>query len=325
MLTGKAIQILIPDGDFHHITLKMIITEPGCNTLCQKIYNNRHIRFIYQISGSGGAVPNAFNGSGSIFHADRSLIFAIGKSIKYISHSSKSAAQNPRICFCQMPDGADSIIVQLSLCGRTDKEQIFRRKGPDNMPVIFSADFSNGVWFLIVGTEFSKNFIPGNADTDSNSQLKLNPAADFRRNGHPIALQGTAVRHIQPALIYPEGFLLIGIFSIDFMCQPGKTQIQIHARRNKLNLRTDLPGLPECHASLYSRFLRQLILRQNNAVSGFRIAPDSERPAAQLRMMKKLNAGITVIHIRVEYHPVHSSTSFSYFPHNSAIFSTIIP
>ena len=225
MLAGKAVQIFIPDGDFHHITFKMIITEPSCNTLCQEIYNNRHIRFIYQISGRGGTVSNALNGSGCIFLADRSLILAIGKSMKYISHFSKSAAQNARICLSQIPDGADSIIVQLSLCGRTDKKQIFRRKRPDNMSVIIPADFSNGVWFLIVGTEFSKNFIPRNADTDGNSQLKLDPAANFRCDGHTIALQGTAACHIQPAFIHPKGLLRIGIFSIDFMCQPGKPQI----------------------------------------------------------------------------------------------------
>ena len=275
----------------------MIITEPRRDTLCQEIYNNRHIRFIYQISGCGGTVSNALNGSGGIFPADWSLILAISKRMKYISHFSKSAAQNARICLSQMPDGADSIIAQLSLCGRTNEKQIFRRKRPDNMPVVLLADLGNGIRFLIVGTEFGKYLVPGNADTDGNSQLKFNPAADFRCNRHTIALQGAAVCHIQPALVHPKGLLLICIFSVNFMCQPGKPQIQIHMRRNKLNLRTDLPGLPERHASLYSCLFRQLILRKYNTVSGFRISPDSKGPAAQLRMMKKFNTGITVIHI----------------------------
>ena len=176
MLTGKAVQILIPDGDFHHIAFEMVFPKTRRNAFCQEINNNRYIRFVYQISGRGGAVSNTLNGSGSIFPANWSLILAIGKRMKYISYFSKSASQNTRICLSQMPDGADSIIVQLSPCGRTDKKQIFRRKGPDNMSVIIPADFSNGVWFLIIGTEFSKNFIPRNADADGNSQLKLDPA-----------------------------------------------------------------------------------------------------------------------------------------------------
>ena len=36
---------------------------------------------------------------------------------------------------------------------------------------------------------------------------------------------------------------------------------------------------------------------RNPEKSGFRISPDSKGPAAQLRMMKKFNTGITVIHI----------------------------
>ena len=108
---------------------------------------------------------------------------------------------------------------------------------------------------------------------------------------------------VNDALIYAEGFLLIGVVCIDLMCQSGESKVHVHMGRDKYDLRANLPCLPESHAGLYSGLLCQLILCQHDAMSCLRISTDSERSAAKLRVMEEFNTGVAVIHIRMKNCP----------------------
>ena len=81
------------------------------------------------------------------------------------------------------------------------------RLRPDDIPVVILADDCDCVRFLIVRTEFSKDLIPANPDTDRNAQLKLDPITDFLCNQFSFSFTGCASGNIKPAFINPECFL----------------------------------------------------------------------------------------------------------------------
>lgn len=63
-LTGKGKQSVIPNRQFHDISNKSILTEPGGNAFSEKMNDDGHILVCGQIPEGGGAVSNTLDGRG---------------------------------------------------------------------------------------------------------------------------------------------------------------------------------------------------------------------------------------------------------------------
>ena len=151
-----------------------------------------------------------------VLSGDRRSIQATGTSRQRISDLAKPSLQRFGMGFCQLADGANPIGVQFPLGGRPHIQQILYGKRIDDFFIIIWFNAGNGIWLFVVTAQFCGNLIVRNADTHRDSQLFLDPRADFLGNGHGAAKQTCASGNIDPAFIQAEPLDLIAVVLKDF-------------------------------------------------------------------------------------------------------------
>lgn len=90
--------------------------------------------------------------------------------------------------------------------------------------------------------------------------------------------------NVQPAFVDAERLHQIGVLIIDCVDPPGVFVISLMVGRQQNQVRAFLPGLPDRFRRLNAVFFCRVILRQDDAVAGGRIAADGGRNVFQLRV-----------------------------------------
>ena len=185
-------------------------------------------------------------------------------------------------------------------------------------------DHGDGIRFFHIRAELCKYFIKGNAHRDGQAQLPLNGATDHMSDPLAAAEQRHRARHIQPALVQTKGLHHIGIAVIYLFGLFGIIHILLKVRRYDDQIGTPQARLPNGLPRLDPLEFRLLILGKDDSVALLGIAADRHVFIAQGGVVPALHRSVKIIHITMQNHPFHTTSSLTTAILNGIIYMKVV-
>ena len=224
-----------------------------------------------------------------------------GEGGQRIPHLAKPPAQGLGVGFCQLPDRADTVRVELAPGGRSHIQKVLHRQRVDNLLIIVRLDAGDGVGLFVITAQFCSDFVVGNADAHRDAQFPLDPVADLLRHGHGAAEQPHAAAHIRPTFIQAERLDLVGVVLQDLAHITAVPHILAVVRRHDEKVAAALLRLPDRHARLDAHPLGGVAGGQHDAVAVLLAAADGDAFAAQGGVFLHFDRGIKRVGVDMEY------------------------
>ena len=239
-----------------------------------------------------------------ILLGDRRLVQSTRKSRECVTHHTKPALEDFRVCFRKLTDGANAVTAEFALCGIAHIQKVTHRQRVDNLLIIIRLDDRYGIRLFIIAAEFCGDFIKRNANRNGDSQLPFNAVADFFGNFYRVPEQAQTARNVQPRLIQAETLHLVGVVTEYLAHIAAVLLVFAVAGGNHDQVAAMLLCLPDGHCRFHAHPLGGIACGENDTVPRLRVAAHGDALSAQLRVFLHFYACVKAVAIAMQYMPL---------------------
>ena len=302
LLPGDGVQVGVPDGHLHRPCPQPVPPQPGRHLLRQGAQRAAHLFQTGQILPEGHAVAHAFQWFPPTHRMHRGLVLAPGVAAQLRPQLAQVVGQDARVRRRQLPDGADAQPGQ-PLARRTAHiQKIPRRQRPDDPGHVLRPDHRHGVRLFVVAAQLGEYLVEAGPHADGQAGGFAHPAADqIGQRGGGGGEQMPGMGDVQPAFVDAERLHQIGVLGVDAVDDGGKMPVPFPVGRQQHQIRAFALCLPDGLGGAHPKGLGRLVLGQDDAVAGLRVAADGHRFLFQFRVFQQLHAGVKAVAVTVQH------------------------